>query len=253
MPKFFESLSPDLTEWIQEQDIFWTGSAPLAGKHINVSPKGLANSSFTILGPNKAVYTDLNGSGAETISHLYENGRITILFNSFEKSPRILRLFCKGTVIEAGQPGFKEMLEKTRGRGENLVSPRSLILLDINLVQTSCGFGVPILAVMPPVNGEDGATPFFEERKTLSDWASKQVKRDGIEDYQAENNFRSLDGLPGLKAARRKRGEILWVGDIGAWFRRVFRSTDVLIMGVLFGILMSLFFQRTAPKLLESW
>jgi len=253
MPKFFDSLSPQLTEWILKQDIFWTGTAPLTEKHINVSPKGLANASFTILGPNKAVYTDLNGSGAETISHLYENGRITILFNSFGRSPRILRLFCKGTVVEAGQPDFNKLLAQTRGGTEWQMSPRSLIFLDIYKVQTSCGYGVPMLAVSPPVDKNSAATPYFEERKTITDWTTKQVAKNGIEDYQAQNNFRSLDGLPGLKAARRKRGERMWVGDIQAWTRRVFRTKDVLLIGIVIGAIISILVQRIAPKLLETY
>jgi hypothetical protein len=129
MVKFYESLTPDLTEWCMAQPLFYIASAPLYGSHINISPKGLPSTTFSILGPNKAAYIDATGSGAETIAHLYENGRCTVMFTSFDQSPRILRLFCKGRVIEFWEDGF---LEITREMGMEVpVGARAVIVLDI--------------------------------------------------------------------------------------------------------------------------
>jgi hypothetical protein len=112
MPKFYPSITPDLHDWALRQSIFFVASAPLRGKHINLSPKGLPDASFAILGPNEAAYIDATGSGNETICHLRENGRITILFCSFDAAPRILRFFCTGSVIEWDQPEFHTYLER---------------------------------------------------------------------------------------------------------------------------------------------
>jgi hypothetical protein len=129
MVKFYESLTPDLTEWCMAQPLFYIASAPLFGSHINISPKGLPSTTFSILGPNKAAYIDATGSGAETIAHLYENGRCTVMLTSFEKTPRILRLFCKGRVVEFWEDGF---LETTREMGMEVpVGARAVIVLDI--------------------------------------------------------------------------------------------------------------------------
>jgi hypothetical protein len=129
MVKFYESLSPDLSSWIMSQPLFYIASSPTYGSHINISPKGLPSTTFSILGPNKAAYIDATGSGAETIAHLYENGRCTVMFCSFEKVPRILRLFCRGKVVEFWEDGFGEV---TRSMGMEVpVGARAVIELEI--------------------------------------------------------------------------------------------------------------------------
>lgn len=101
-------------------------------RQINVSPKGMLGSAFTFLGGNEAAYVDLTGSGVETIAHLRENRRITVMFSSFEASPRILRLFCKGRVVEQGAEAFDRWLERFGGDAkERFVSARAVIVLDI--------------------------------------------------------------------------------------------------------------------------
>lgn len=111
------------------QPLFYIASSPTYGSHINISPKGLPSTTFSILSPNKAAYIDATGSGAETIAHLYENGRCTVMFCSFEQSPRILRLFCKGEVVEVWEDGFGEV---TRGMGMEVpVGARAVIRLEI--------------------------------------------------------------------------------------------------------------------------
>ena len=129
MVKFYKRLPDDLRDWALAQPVFFVASAPLAGKHVNVSPKGLPSRTFVVFDGNHAAYIDHSGSGAETISHVYENGRVTLMFNSFDSSPRIMRLFCTGRVIEHDQPTFKEMLkrmDKTEFPGA-----RAVIMLDI--------------------------------------------------------------------------------------------------------------------------
>lgn len=129
MVKFYDSLSPELGEWCMAQPLFYTASAPLHGSHINISPKGLPSTTFSILDANTAAYIDATGSGAETIAHLYENGRCTIMFCSFEKTPRILRLFCKGRVVEFWDEEFGVL---TRGMGKEVpVGARAVIVLEI--------------------------------------------------------------------------------------------------------------------------
>jgi hypothetical protein len=111
------------------QPLFYIASSPTYGSHINISPKGLPSTTFSILSPNKAAYIDATGSGAETIAHLYENGRCTVMFCSFEKTPRILRLFCKGRVTEFWEDGFREGV---REMGVEVpVGARAIIVLEI--------------------------------------------------------------------------------------------------------------------------
>lgn len=97
---------------------------------VNVSPKGLPSSSFSVLGPNLVAYIDATGSGCETIAHIYENGRVTIMFNSFDPSPRIMRLFCNGRVVEHDQSEFNDLLTRM-GPDKKVEGARAIILLDV--------------------------------------------------------------------------------------------------------------------------
>ena len=129
MPKFYDSLSDDLRDWALAQPLFFVASAPLTGRHVNVSPKGLPRRTFAVLSPNQAAYLDHAGSGAETMSHLYENGRVTVMFCSFGASPRIMRFFCTGRVVEFDQPDFAGLLQRM-GKVE-FDGVRAVIVLDI--------------------------------------------------------------------------------------------------------------------------
>lgn len=139
MPQFYPSIPPSLHDWALQQSLFFVASAPLTGHHINLSPKGLPNTSFAILGPNEAAYVDATGSGSETISHLRENGHITLLFCSFDAAPRILRLFCRGNVIEWQDPTFGEYLHRMKGSNddEHVPAARAIIRLDVFKVYTA--------------------------------------------------------------------------------------------------------------------
>jgi hypothetical protein len=129
MPKFYDSISDDLAEWALQQLVFFTASAPLTGKHVNISPKGLPSSTFAIFSSNSAAYVDATGSGSETISHVYENGRVTIMFCSFGAAPRIMRFFCTGRVVEWDQPEFEVLLEKMGNK--RIEGARAVIYLNV--------------------------------------------------------------------------------------------------------------------------
>lgn len=271
--KLFDSLSDELASWVRQQPVFFTGSASTHGPHINVSPKGLADSHFAILSPTRCAYIDRMGSGCETISHSYENGRLCLMFMSFGPTPRILRLFCRSSIVEWDSPRFKELVQTiSRGsRREDFDGARAVIVCDIWQVQTSCGYGVPrvkkgIYSAGDVAEDEDaGKTSsnektgdatvdvelllrqgladgqkltelcVFEERPHLDHWAGSMVTKNAALKYQAQNNARSMDGLPGLKTARRDNSEMLWVGDAAAYFRRMSAEKVSVAIGFTLG------------------
>lgn len=143
MPKFYPSLSSDLAEWLLAQPLFFVASAPIAGAHVNVSPKGLPSHSLAIINQNQVAYLDATGSGCETISHIYENGRVTLMACSFGTSPRIMRLFCTGRVVERNSRQFDEWVAKT-GIKEGIKACRAVIVLDVFKV------GLPFQCVSRP-------------------------------------------------------------------------------------------------------
>ena len=132
MPQFYPEIPANLQEWALAQPVFFTASAPLVGAHINVSPKGIPSSTLAVISPNCAAYLDATGSGCETISHVYENGRITLMWCSFGKSPRIMRWFCTGKVVEHGDPGWGEWRGRFKSVEDGGVpSARAVIVLDV--------------------------------------------------------------------------------------------------------------------------
>ena len=137
MVKFYDSISPEHSAWILAQPVFFVATAPSVGKHVNVSPKGLPSSSLAILGPNEAAYVDATGSGNETISHVRENGRITLMCCSFGPSPRILRLFCTGRVVEWNEAAFRVLISRMGMADKCLEGARAIIHLDVFKVGAS--------------------------------------------------------------------------------------------------------------------
>jgi len=179
MGKILESIDDSLRGWIEKQKVFFVATAPLsAGGHANCSPKGL--DTFRVLGPRRVVYQDLTGSGVETISHLRENGRITIMFCAFEGAPQIVRLQGRGTVFEKGTAGFCELASLF----DPNVGERSIIEVSVNRISSSCGFAVPLYE-------------FQGNRDTLDKYSEKKGE-DGMAEYRRKNNRASIDGLPGL-------------------------------------------------------
>jgi Pyridoxamine 5'-phosphate oxidase len=183
MAKEFPGLDEALAGWIAAQHVFFVATAPAgAGGHVNCSPKGLP--SFAILGPRSVAYLDLVGSGAETIAHLRENGRITLLFCAFEGPPRILRLYGRGEVLETGTPGF----EALRARFAPEPGTRCIVRVELDRIADSCGYGVPLYR-------------YEGDRSQLRAWAERQGP-EGLRAYQREHNQRSIDGLPALPTER---------------------------------------------------
>lgn len=179
MAKVHAALDATLTEFIRRQHVFFVATAPLAGDGLlNLSPKGLTG--FAVLGPHEVAYLDLTGSGVETIAHLRENGRIVVMFCAFEGPPRILRLQGRGEVLEPSHPDFATL----RARFPELPGVRSIIRVQVERIADSCGYGVPRYV-------------YEGERTQLVEWAERKGP-DGVVAYRAENNVRSIDGLPGL-------------------------------------------------------
>ena len=171
----FESLTERHREFIDRQSMFFVATAARDGR-VNVSPKGL--DTLRVVGPNRVVWLNLTGSGNETAAHLLDQNRMTIMFCAFEGKPLILRLYGRATVSLPGQPGWKELAPLF----PPLVGSRQIFDLDIDLVQTSCGFGVPLME-------------HVEDRALLLDWAMKKGP-EGLRDYHRERNMVSIDGFP---------------------------------------------------------
>jgi hypothetical protein len=178
MAKQFQSIEPQHREFILQQRIFFTASAAGEGR-VNVSPKN--GEALRVLSANRVAYLDQTGSGNETAAHLRANGRLTIMFCAFAGPPLILRLYGHGHALPRGGSGYREFLASWF---ENSEAPgsRQIVVLDIDLVQTSCGYGVPLFA-------------FVEERPTLKRWAEAKGE-EGLEDYRRLKNSFSIDGLP---------------------------------------------------------
>lgn len=175
MAKFYEALNPQLTEFIENQKVYFTGTAAAEGR-VNVSPKGM--DSFRILSPTQVAWLNLTGSGNETAAHLKQINRITIMFCAFEGKPMILRLFGTARTIhqqDADWDKYYAMFPPSHGA-------RNIFIVDVSTVQTSCGFGVPYM-------------DYLEDRPILADWAEKKGK-EGVREYWNEKNLVSIDGLP---------------------------------------------------------
>jgi hypothetical protein len=180
MAKEFSGIDARLAEFIRGQHVFFVATAPTgATGHINLSPKGL--DAFRILDSKTVAYLDLTGSGIETVAHLRDNGRITILFCAFDGPPKILRLQGRGEAIAPGDPRFATL----RGQFPPLDGARTVIRIMLDRIADSCGYGVP-------------RYQYQGERSQLLEWAGRKG-RDGLQQYQAEHNTTSIDGLPGLR------------------------------------------------------
>ncbi len=189
MGRTYDGIDAQLRAWIERQALFFVASAPLAaGGHVNVSPKGPIGS-LRVLGSREVAYLDVIGSGAETIAHLRENGRIVVMLCAFSERPRILRLHGRGEVVTPAEPRFAELLE--RGGFDQPSAPearRALIVVDVARIADSCGYGVPLMT-------------YEAQRPHMDAWAAKRLRADGpdaLVRYQRENNALSIDGLPAL-------------------------------------------------------
>jgi hypothetical protein len=180
MGRVLDAITDELAAFIAAQRVFFVATAPADGGHVNVSPKGL--DTFAVLDANTVAYLDLTGSGVETIAHLRENGRITVMFCAFDGKPNIVRLYGRGEVLPTGEPEADALLP----RFGDYPGARSVIRVQVDRVSTSCGYGVPLLSY-------DG------ERDQLTTWADRRGP-EGLVAYREEKNAVSIDGLPGLSA-----------------------------------------------------
>jgi hypothetical protein len=178
MRKQLNGIEPAHRDFIARQRIFFTGSAAVNGR-VNVSPKDGA--ALRILGPNSVAYLDVTGSGNETAAHIRADGRLTLMFCAFDGAPMILRLYGRGRVLPRGSADYRQLLADAFGNEER-AGARQIIVLDVEMVQTSCGYGVPLF-------------DYVEERQTLTRWAEARGD-DGLEEYRRMKNTVSIDGFP---------------------------------------------------------
>ena len=180
MGEKFKAMSDEHIEFIGQQKIFFVGTAA-ADSLINVSPKGM--DSFRVLNHSQIMWLNLTGSGNETAAHVLEDGRMTVMFCSFEKQPVIMRLYGRARMVSPGDADWNELFAQF----PNYAGARQIFVQDVHMVQTSCGFAVPYF-------------DYAGERPTLEKWAVNKGQ-DGIEQYWKQKNSVSLDGRPtGIKA-----------------------------------------------------
>jgi predicted pyridoxine 5'-phosphate oxidase superfamily flavin-nucleotide-binding protein len=193
MAKVFEGIDEHQREWIAAQSLFFVGTAPLAADgHVNVSPKGPIGT-LRVIDEHTAAYLDGVGSGAETIAHLRENGRVVVMLCAFSGPPRILRLHGTGTVHLPGSEHYEELLAACAFDEPSVpAARRSIVRVDVTRVADSCGYGVPLMS-------------YEGEREHARKSSEKRLRVHGpnaMREYEAEHNVKSIDGLPALDARR---------------------------------------------------
>ncbi|THK43340.1 pyridoxamine 5'-phosphate oxidase family protein [Methylophaga sp. SB9B] len=174
MAQQFDSLSDRLIEFILQQHLFFVATAT-ADSRVNVSPKGM--DSLRVLNSNRVIWLNVTGSGNETAAHIEQNPRMTLMFCAFEGKPLILRLYGQARAIHHKDPEWQSLY----GLFDALPGARQIFILDIDLVQTSCGMAVPYL-------------DYVGERELLNNWAERKGEI-GIKDYWREKNQFTVDGL----------------------------------------------------------
>jgi Pyridoxamine 5'-phosphate oxidase len=183
-------IDDELAAWLGAQQLFFVGTAPLsADGHVNVSPKG-PMSTFAVLGPEQVAYLDFFGSGAETVAHLRENGRIVVMVCAFGDPPLVVRLHGTGRAVWPDDPGFEELLDRGGFAGLTDVEAarRAIVVVDVEEVTRSHGAGVPLMEHV-------GEREHFDlsKRKRLRTMSEERMVR-----FQAERNAESVDGLPAV-------------------------------------------------------
>ncbi|MXM63714.1 pyridoxamine 5'-phosphate oxidase family protein [Streptomyces sp. HUCO-GS316] len=186
MGKTYERIDGRLRTFIEAQPLFFTASAPLAGDGtVNLSPKGLRGS-FTVLDERTVAYLDFAGSNAETIAHLRENGRITLMWCAFQGPPTIVRVHGRGEPVFRDDPRFPELLARFPDIDAAPHGLRAVIVVTAELIRDSCGYAVPYMA--------------YEEDRELHGKRFAREDDASLSEYFAKKDHiaTSLDGLPGL-------------------------------------------------------
>jgi hypothetical protein len=177
--KTYPEIDEGLRQFMESQPVFFVATAPLDGRgHVNLSPKGL--DTFRMLGPRSVAYLDVFGSGVETIAHLRENGRIVVMFCSFQGAPKVLRLHGRGRAVEPHEAEFAAL----QAHFPAYEGTRAIIEVEVTRISDSCGYGVPLLK-------------FEAQRAALPAWCRKRGT-EGLQVYRQEKNRRSIDGLAGV-------------------------------------------------------
>ncbi|GAA4759912.1 pyridoxamine 5'-phosphate oxidase family protein [Novosphingobium ginsenosidimutans] len=184
--EFTDHLTPDHEAMIARQAVFFVATAADEGR-INLSPKGLADT-FKVLGPNRVAYLDLGGSGNETHAHLAADGRITIMMCNFEQPALILRIYGRGTPVLPQDGGWAELA----GHFTLLPGTRQIFDIAVESVQTSCGWGVPVMSL----DKERETLVKYHAQSDPAKWEAKMAGR-----------TRSIDGLPTRATDRYIAGE----------------------------------------------
>jgi len=175
MSEQFDALLDEHQRFIENQNMFFVATAAEAGP-VNLSPKG--GPSLAVLGPNRILWLNLTGSGNETAAHLIDSNRITLMWCAFEGAPLILRVYGSARAIYPEDAEWEECA----ARLPEIVGARQYYSIDIDLVQTSCGYAVPLM-------------DYREDRTALTKWAEKKGEA-GLREYWVEKNATSLVGLP---------------------------------------------------------
>lgn len=192
MGKVYEGIDDHQREWIARQPLFFVATAPRDDDgHVNLSPKGPIGS-LQVIDATTVAYLDAVGSGAETIAHLRENGRIVIMLCAFEGPPRILRLHGRGEPIMRSDPRFEELMDSLGFADPSAPEGRrSIVLVHVTRVADSCGYGVPLMS-------------YEGQRPHLDAFATKRIRVEGpdaLVNYQRDKNAESIDGLPAVELA----------------------------------------------------
>jgi hypothetical protein len=169
--RLYDEIDAKLASWIEQQRLFFVATAPSSGGHVNVSPKGPIDT-LRIVDGRTIEYDDHVGSGAETIAHVRDNGRICVMLCAFAGPPRIVRLHGRGEVVADGDPGAAGV--------------RGVVRVHVDRISDSCGYGVPLME-------------YVGERPQRALWLERQGA-DGVRGYVRERNAASIDGLPALDA-----------------------------------------------------
>jgi hypothetical protein len=181
MGSVHEELSDQVVAWIERQPLFFVGSAPLDPEgHVNVSPKGTAGT-LTVIDRRTVAYLDLTGSGIETVAHVQENSRITLMWCAFEGPPRIVRMHGRGQVVLPGTAGWPELRRRFAGSWRGA---RAIVVVHGVRFSDSCGYSVPVMR-------------FEADRTRLDEWTAKR-NDDELTLYRASHNRTSIDGLAAL-------------------------------------------------------
>ncbi|MEV7286591.1 pyridoxamine 5'-phosphate oxidase family protein [Streptomyces sp. NPDC093252] len=186
MGKTYERIDGRLRTFIEEQPLFFTATAPLSGEGtVNLSPKGLKGS-FAVLDASTVAYLDFAGSGAETIAHLRENGRITLMWCAFQGPPNIVRVHGTGEPVFRDDPRFPGLLARFPGIDPTPHGLRAIIVVTAELIRDSCGYSVPLMT--------------YDEDRDLHGRRFAREDDASLDAYfrKKEHVAHSLDGLPGL-------------------------------------------------------